>query len=270
MKNSICVTCGVQYAATETAPEHCLICEDDRQYIGPNGQQWTTMQELQADRRNTIGEDEPGLTGFTTEPGFAIGQRARLIQAPGGNILWECISLIDDDTVEAIQKLGGISAIAISHPHFFSSTVEWSKAFGGVPIYVHADNRPWVMRPDPAIVFWEGEQHQLGEGLTLVRCGGHFPGSTVLHWAAGAGGRGTLLTGDTIYVVPDRRYVSFMYSYPNLIPLNAQAVQRIASSVEPFAFDRLYSSWSDRVIMSDAKEVVRRSVERYISKINAG
>jgi len=259
----------VQYAATDAPPAHCLICEDDRQYIGPNGQQWTTLQELQSDRHNSIGEDEPGLTGFTTEPSFAIGQRARLIQAPGGNVLWECTSLIDDATVEAVRKLGGLSAIALSHPHFLSSIVEWSKAFGGVPIYVHADNREWVMRPDPEILFWEGEQQQLGEGLTLVRCGGHFPGSTVLHWAAGAGGRGALLTGDTIYVVPDRRYVSFMYSYPNQIPLNAEAVRRVVAAVEPLAFDRIYSSWIDRVILSDAKEAVRRSAERYIRAIAA-
>ena len=53
--------------------------------------------------------------------------------------------------------MGGIKAIAISHPHYYSSMVEWSRAFGGVPIYLHAADRQWVMRPDHAIVFWEGE-----------------------------------------------------------------------------------------------------------------
>ena len=267
MNNYICMTCGVQYAETEGPPAHCPICEDERQYIGPNGQRWTTLQELRADHRNSISEDEPGLTGITTEPAFAIGQRARLVRSSGGNVLWECTSLIDDETVKTVQKLGGISAIAISHPHFYSSIVEWSKAFGGVPIYLHADDRQWVMRPDPAIVFWEGERREVGDGITLVRCGGHFPGSSVLHWAAGAEGRGALLTGDTIYVVSDRRYVSFMYSYPNLIPLNVSAIQHIVAAVEPFQFDRIYSSWTDRVITSGAKEAVRRSAERYLRAI---
>jgi glyoxylase-like metal-dependent hydrolase (beta-lactamase superfamily II) len=265
--NYICVTCGVQYAESEGPPEHCLICEDERQYIGINGQQWTTLQELRANRRNSISEDEPGLTGITTEPAFAIGQRARLIQSPGGNVLWECTSFIDNETVEAVRKLGGISAIAISHPHFYSSIVEWSKAFGGVPVYVHGDDRQWVMRPDPTIVFWDGERRELGESITLVRCGGHFPGSSVLHWAAGADGRGALLTGDTIYVVSDRRYVRFMYSYPNLIPLNASAVQRIVDAVEPLEFDRIYSSWVERVVRGDAKGAVRQSAERYLRAI---
>jgi hypothetical protein len=265
--NYICMTCGVQYAETEGPPEGCAICEDDRQYVGYNGQQWTTHADLCAGHRNTAEEDEPHLTGITTETPFAIAQRARLVQGAEGNVLWECISLVDDATVEVVNALGGISAIAISHPHFYSSMVEWSRAFGGVPIYLHEDNREWVMRPDPAIVYWSGETHRLGEGLTLVRCGGHFPGSTVLHWADGAGGKGVLLTGDTIYVVSDRRWVTFMYSYPNYIPLNASAVRGIVKAVEPYEFDRIYSSWKDRVVISGGKEAVRRSAERYVRAI---
>src|SRR6266849_11193792 len=51
--------------------------------------------------------------------------------------------------------------------------------------------------------------------VALVHCGGHFEGGTVLHWPGGANGKGALLTGDLITVVQDRRYVSFMRSYPN-------------------------------------------------------
>jgi hypothetical protein len=133
-----------------------------------------------------------------------------------------------------VNAWGGISAIAISHPHFYSSMVEWSRAFDA-PIYLHADDRQWVMRPDPAIVFWEGETHPLGAGLTLIRCGGHFPGGAVLHWTAGADGCGVLLSGDILQVVADRRHVSFMYSYPNLIPLPAEEVRGIVAAVEPLA-----------------------------------
>jgi glyoxylase-like metal-dependent hydrolase (beta-lactamase superfamily II) len=164
--------------------------------------------------------------------------------------------------------LGGISAIAFSHPHYYSTMVEWSSAFDHAPIYIHAGDREWVMRPDPAIRFWEGETCQLQDGITLIHCGGHFAGSAVLHWAAGAGGRGALLTGDTIYVVTDRRYVSFMYSFPNLIPLSVPAVRKIVDAVEPFAYERLYSAWFDKVVLMDAKQAVRRSAERYIKAIS--
>jgi glyoxylase-like metal-dependent hydrolase (beta-lactamase superfamily II) len=263
----ICTTCGTQHAALpsspEQPPERCAICEDERQYVNPGGQEWTTVQTLQADHHNVFREQETGLTGIGTEPKFAIGQRALLLQSPSGNILWDCISLIDEPTIAEVQRLGGLSAIAISHPHYYSSMVAWSQAFGGVPIYLHADDREWVMRLDSHVVFWEGETHRLGEGLTLIRCGGHFPGSCVLHWADGAEGRGALLTGDTIYVAADRRYVSFMYSYPNLIPLDAASIENIVRAVEPLSFDRIYGGWWESIVTTDARAAVLRSATRY-------
>ena len=268
MENFICMTCGVQYGGSDAPPEHCLICEDERQYIGIRGQRWTTIPEMQKSYQNRIEDVDPNITGIGTTPGFAIGQRALLVQTPNGNVLWDCVSLLDDATMESIKSRGGISAIAVSHPHTIGSLVEWSHAFGNVPIYWHADNREWAMRPDPAFVFWEGENCQLMDGLTLVRCGGHFPGSDVLHWVEGADGWGALLTGDTMQVAQDRRYVSFMYSYPNMIPLNAKKVQHIVDAVEPLAFDRLYGGWWDLVVRKDAKAVVKRSAERYIKAIS--
>ncbi len=267
MQAFICVTCGTQFAPGEQPPASCPICADDRQYIGHAGQRWTTMAELRADHRNEFWEVDSRLTAIATTPRVAIGQQAHLIQAAAGNVLWDCISLLDHPTVEAVRKRGGIAAIVISHPHFFSSMVDWSRAFE-VPVYLHAEHRPWVMRPDDdAIVYWEGEQRPIVPGVTAIRCGGHFPGSTTLHWAEGAGGKGSLFTSDTIYVVSDRRWVSFMYSYPNLIPMDAATVRRIVAAVEPFAFDRLYSSWRETIVAQDAKAAVRRSAERYIAHI---
>lgn len=200
MIHPICTTCGTQYAAMEAPPALCTICSDERQYIGWNGQQWTTLEELRRGHTNLVRQEEPNLIGIGTQPKFAIGQRALLVQSPGGNVLWDGISLIDDATIEAVRSRGGLAAIAVSHPHYYASMVEWSRAWGGVPIYLHAADRRWVMRPDPAIAFWDGEALDLHDGLTLVRCGGHFEGGTVLHWPAGAEGRGALLTGDILQV----------------------------------------------------------------------
>ena len=269
LQHGICVTCGAQFAATATPPATCPICEDDRQYVGPEGQRWTTLGELRRDHHNQIEAIEAGLTGIATAPRFAIGQQAHLIATPAGNVLWNAISLIDDETVAAVERLGGVAAIAISHPHFFTGMVEWSAAFGGVPIFVHGDDQAWVMRPDGAIHYWQGESADplLGSGLTLIRCGGHFPGSCVLHWPDGGGGAGALLTGDTIQVVSDRRWVSFMYSYPNLVPLGAEAIRRIVAAVEPYPFAQLYGGWSGSVVGADAKAAVQRSAVRYLARI---
>lgn len=269
MPNYICTTCGAQYPESAGYPvEICTICAEDRQYVRESGQEWTTLEELRQTHRSEIRPLEPNLTGIATVPTFAIGQRPLLIQTPEGNVLWDCNSFIDDATVEALNALGGVDAIAISHPHFYTCMVEWSRAFGDAPVYLHKDNEPWVMRPDRCVVYWEGETHTLLPGITLIRCGGHFPGSTVLHWAAGADGKGALMTGDTIMVVNDTNWVTFMYSYPNYIPLNKAAVRRIVAAVDSFAFDRLYSSWWDRVTKSGGKAAVQRSAERYIQAIS--
>ncbi len=268
MQNYLCVTCGTQYPASSEPPSACPICQDDRQYVNLAGQQWTTLAALQADHHNSLREVEPGLTGIVTQPEFAIGQRALLVQTPGGNVLWDCISLVDEATVAAVSRLGGVRAMAISHPHFYSSMVAGSQAFGGIPIYLHGGDRQWVQRPDPAINFWTGATFDLGDGLTLVHCGGHFPGSTVLHWAAGAAGKGVVLSGDTIAVSADRRSVSFMYSFPNRIPLSAPAVEQIVASVAPFQFESIHGAWFDGDVWTGARQAVEFSAERYIRAIS--
>jgi len=269
MQNYICVTCGTQFKASVEPPPDCPICEDERQYVNLEGQSWTTLDELQREHHNAMRSLEPGLTEIVTEPRFAIGQRALLVEAPEGNVLWDCVSLIDDATIAAVEALGGISSLAMSHPHMYGSMVAWSHAFGQAPICLHTANERWVMRPDPVIRFWDEESHRLEQGVTLYRCGGHFRGSTVLHWSEGAEGLGVLLSSDTMYVTWDRRYVSFMYSYPNYIPLSGTAVDSIIDKVVPLKFDRIYSHFSGLVISTEAKTAVQRSAERYKKAIGS-
>jgi hypothetical protein len=257
----ICRTCGVQYAAPRA---DCPICLDDRQYVGWDGQRWTTLAELAgAGHRGRIEAEGPGVLGIGTEPGFAIGQRALLITTPSGNVLWDMITYLDDDLIGQVNDLGGVSAIAISHPHYYGTMIDWAHAFGA-PVYIHAADRGWVARPDPAVVFWDGDARQIGDGLTLINLGVHFEGGQVLHWAAGEGGAGALLSGDIVQVVQDRRWVSFMYSYPNLIPERPSVVRRSLSLLEPYPFERVYGAWWRRVVEADGAAAVRRSAQRYL------
>lgn len=262
----ICVTCGVQHAPGRLPPERCAVCDDGRQYIGWDGQRWTTQQELGTGHTNRVEELEPGLTEIVTEPSFAIGQRALLVRTPEGNVLWDCVTLLDEATAEAIAGLGGMAAIAISHPHYYAAMVDWSRAFGA-PIHLSGADERWVMRPDPAVRLWQGDTLPLPGGLTLVRLGGHFPGAAVLHWPAGADGCGALLSGDVLQVVPDRRYVSFMYSYPNLVPLPGRIVERMARRVQELRFDRIYGAFRGRVVYRDGQAAVARSAGRYLAAL---
>ncbi|MBI4234226.1 MAG: MBL fold metallo-hydrolase [Chloroflexi bacterium] len=271
MENYICTICGVQFGAREGYPPRCIICEDERQWVRWEGQVWITLKDMKAaGYRNVIRAEnpgEPGLYGIGTQPNFAIAQRALLVQTPHGNILWDCISYIDDETIQQVKALGGIHAIAISHPHFYGVMVEWSHAFGGVPIYIPDADKQWITRTDPVIRLFQGSR-ELAPGLTLIQCGGHFDGSTVIHWAAGGNGRGALLVGDTIQVVLDRRWVSFMYSYPNIVPLSASTVRHIVNTVRRYPFDRIYGGWWGRTVAQDGLKALERSAERYIQQIH--
>ncbi len=265
----ICQTCGVQHADTAAPPDRCLICADERQYVGWAGQRWTTMAELARDHGSECRDEEPDLLGIGTSPSFGIGQRALLVCTPHGNVLWDCVSLLDDRAVEEVGRRGGIAAICLSHPHFYAACVAWADAFDA-PILIPTVDREWVQRPSPRIELWGDDEVEPVPGLTLARIGGHFDGAAVLHWPAGAAGAGALLTGDTITVVQDRDWVSFMWSYPNLIPLDAATVQGIAARVERYRFDRVYGGWWGRTVVRDGAGAVRRSADRYVARLAGG
>jgi hypothetical protein len=263
----LCATCGTQYPPSDAPPGACPVCTDERQYVPASGQSWTTLEKLRATHSNKIRRLAAGLTTIETTPPFGIGQRAMLVRTPGGNVLWDCIALVDDATIDLIKGMGGVMGIAISHPHYYTTMVEWSRALGGVPIHLHAADREWVMRADSAVQFWDGDSKTIAPGLTLIRLGGHFAGGTVLHWADWDDGRGVVLSGDILQVVPSR-HVSFMWSYPNLIPLSAAKVLRIAELLEPYAFDAVYGAFSGRgQIDRDGKQVVAESVKRYVARV---
>jgi glyoxylase-like metal-dependent hydrolase (beta-lactamase superfamily II) len=268
MENFICIQCGTQFDETAQPPSSCPICEDERQFVRRGGQEWTTLDRLARDHHNRIEDEAPKLLGIGTEPEFAIGQRALLLQSTEGNLLWDCTPFLDDKTIGEVSARGDIRAIAISHPHFYSSMVTWADRFDA-QIFLHAADRQWVMRKSPRIQFWEGMTFPLWDDLTLINCGGHFEGGTVLHWPKGANGKGGLLTGDIITVVSDRRYVSFMRSYPNLIPLGASAIHRIAERIEPFSFEQIYGGWWEANVLANAKAAVARSAKRYLRAISS-
>ena len=261
MTTFLCMTCGTQFPESDAPPAECPICLDERQYVPLEGQQWITYDEVRASHRADIREEQPQLAGIGMKPSFGIGQRALLVESPAGNVLWDCLPLLDE-MASFVESRGGLGAIAISHPHYYTTMVEWARRFD-CPVLIHELERDWVQRPDERIELWTGDARELWDGLTLLRLGGHFAGGQVLHWPAGD----ALLSGDIVQVLPGAEWVSFMYSYPMLIPLPAGEVERIATALEPWEFERIYGAWWDRVVHEDGKAVVRRSAERYVRAI---
>lgn len=262
----LCETCGTQYADSPTPPGRCGVCSDERQYVGWNGQTWTTHADLAQGHRVRV-DDDDGVLGLDITPAFAINQRALFVPTPDGNLLWETLSLVTDEAVEALAARGGVQAIAISHPHFYSAMLEWSEALGDVPILLHEADREWVRRRSPRIEFWSGPRNVLSDSLTLLNCAGHFPGSTALYWREGPRGGGALLPGDALQVVQDRRHVTFMYSYPNAIPLRPSYVHGMRTLLDGYAFEDVYGFSRGRNIIGGAREAVAGSFERYLAAV---
>ncbi|MBA2729534.1 MAG: MBL fold metallo-hydrolase [Euzebyaceae bacterium] len=259
----ICAACGNHYPAAPSPPTVCAICADERQWVPPGGQRWTTLDQLAADgHRSDVREIEPGLIGIGVEPSVGIGQRALLVTTAEGNLLWDPPGFLDAAAVRQVRDAGGLRAVSASHPHFYGAITEWSRTFDAEILLPEAD-ASWLTHLAPALRTWR-DALTVFTDVTLIECGGHFPGSSVVHWAPGAGGSGALLSGDTIFVTPGEDRVTFVWSAPNRLPLPARAVRGVVSAVRPYAFDRIYGGWWAPVLRRDAKRVVEASARRYI------
>lgn len=260
MPTYLCATCAVETDGPRTVDQVCPICADERQYLPPGGQRWTSVQELlDAGHRVTWFDVERGLLGLRAEPQVGIGQQAMLVQGIDGSLLWDPPGLITAAAVDQIRSRGTVLAVAASHPHMFGVQVEWATALDA-PVLVSDPDRAWIQRPSASIHLWHDEL-ELSRDIRLIRLGGHFAGSAVALWSGGADGRGVLLSGDTIFANPDGT-ASFMRSYPNRIPLSGAVVQRIADATDRLRFDRLYNNFG-ATINSDARAVVRFSADRH-------
>jgi glyoxylase-like metal-dependent hydrolase (beta-lactamase superfamily II) len=256
----VCPTCGANFPPGPEPPARCPLCEDERQWVPPSGQVWRTMGELaQSGYRTDVREVEPGLLGVGVQPGIGVGQRGLVVRTPEGNLLWDPPAFLDQAALDAVRDAGGLAAVSSSHPHMYGAAVEWSHAFDA-PLHLAEVDAGWLPRPDPAVRTWSGAFEVL-PGLTLVECGGHFPGSAVAHWSADGG---ALLVGDTLFVTPGADRVSFIWSAPNRLPLPEGEVRRIVDALAPYRFERIYGGWWEPVIGADAHGIVERSAARYI------
>ena len=215
----VCRTCAVEQPDTDKPAAVCAICSDERQYVRPTGQRWTTLEELAAaGHRGTVSEVEPGVYGITIEPSVGIGQRGLLVQTPSGNLLWDPNGYVDDDLVATTT--GGVAAGACqpsTHVRGAGRVVApvWRRAG------LCASGRPeWVQRDDPVVTIWE-EKTEVLPGVCSIELAATSPVVRSFLWADG---RGVLLTGDTVAGTPDEHWVSFMRSFPNKIPLSAAVV----------------------------------------------
>ena len=254
----ICKACGTEYDSKEIKNNHCIICDDDRQYIPEGGQAWTTHHELIKFRSVQIKCVYNNLYELTILPSFAIGQRAFLILSESGNILWDCIPLLDESTIAFINSKGGLKGIAISHPHYYSNMQTWASTFN-CHVYIHEKDKEWTPKNE-AINLWNGEEKFLWDEIKIINTGGHFPGACILHVPFLSEG-GTVFCGDSLFISRSKRHIAIMYSYPNQIPVPVSEIKRIRLLVEKYQFDSLYGAFSFQNLTSEVKNILEKSMD---------
>lgn len=261
-ESKTCVTCGTEYPQGY-APEICSICNEERQYVPLDGQKWTVHKKLSDTHKTAIKKVKTGLYELYLRPKFAIGQRAFLVLSKNGNVLWDCIPLLDNETKAFIHQKGGLKAIAFSHPHYYSNMNTWAQEFG-CPILIHQKDKPYIVNPSKAIRLWKGQTKTLRDDLRLIHLGGHFDGAAVL-LLQNQTAEGLLLCSDILQISRDRKFVAMMYSYPNNIPLPLREIRRMEARLKDIPFDTLLGAFRHQFIEKEAKSIVDRSIERYFA-----
>jgi len=281
----ICSTCGVQYDVS-AGLKSCKICDDPRQYVPPTGQSWTSLRSLHSSTENyrnvfSPDPDNPNLITIHTVPKLAIGQRAFLClgDSSSGNVLWDCITYLDEDTIDRVNSLGGIQAIVISHPHYFSTSIQWAEVFN-CDLFISAEDEQWLGNRGDGhrLKLWKGKKLPLlcphgslenhpASDLMAIKTGGHFPGSSVLWWKSAK----KLLIADTILIVPSGLYhvdrlpgtssFTFMWSYPNYIPLSPDAIHGIWNAIKDLDFEDTHGAFLGQEIRGNSKERVLESAK---------
>lgn len=258
-ENTICIACGTKFPVDKMLPEICPICEDDRQYVPDGVQTWTSSTKLAENHRVEIREINENLYELKLVPSFSIGQRAFLVIAPEGNILWDCIPLLDKNASDFIESKGELKAIAFSHPHFYSNMNDWAEKFD-CPIYIHEADKKWIFNKNERVKLWSGLEKELWNGIKIHNIGGHFAGSSILELSDSK----TILCGDTFVLSLSKKHLAAMHSYPNKIPLPIAEIERIAERMKPIEFEILHAWHDTQSLESDAKKILENSLARYV------
>lgn len=298
----VCTACGTQFPTADAkALTTCRICDDPRQFTPSTGQDFTTLDALRAAKHKNVFAPFANAAGkqfisISSEPKIAIGQRAVLIRTPRGNVLWDCITLLDDETITHVNKLGGLKAIVISHPHYYSTHVEWARAFQ-CPVYLAAEDKEWMVQSSP----WQRfvtetefvvplgsdavEDDPAGE-VKVLKLGGHFPGSFVAlydkrlliadtlvttpagrgNWDTDAAGQPRALSDSAVRDPPTRRPLgmnsfSFMWSIPNMIPLSADEIAGMWAVLKGHAFSSTHGAFVGLDVESSEEDLRKRVLE---------
>lgn len=272
----ICVACMTQYS---TPRSECPICLDPRQFVPATGQSWTSLRKLAEEKHtNKIVADQQDerVCFILTEPSTGIGQTPILIKTSRATYMWDCNAFLSENLFNQLTTMQPpLKAIAISHPHFFSTSLTWSRCLK-VPLILAAADKHWFQRLSDVKegeIEWVHNVASLEDGVTMIQCGGHFPGSSVLHWDRSLEPEfesdkhcrtGIILCSDTAMIQPTQQGFTFQWSVPNMIPLNPHEMKGIADRLRDVPFEQATSTWPHRFVRKNAREILLDSIQKQL------
>ena len=232
-----CSNCG-HWQMYFALPPHCPICSDVRNDLPDDGWDFRSLDEVRAALRCHRREVIPGVWEFWTTPRFGLDSHGWLLLEPEGNVSFEAAPCYDDESLAAIEGLGGIAVIAASHPHGYGALWQLQQHFDP-PLLIQKEDLQWtkafrVTRP------WD-ERHEIRPGLVLHHTGGHYEGHAVLHDAR----RGAVFVGDALKLDFDEagrvRALSTHKAFHKQIPLSPNEARRYRSVFERLEFDTVFT-----------------------------
>lgn len=260
----ICRNCGGENINAHVKVSlTCPICSDARQYPDPKQQKWLGANEL---NRYSVQVDqlEEDIFRLQSSPRLGIGQSSYLLRNGESWLLWDPLPVVlsEDEAITTLGKDFRNLSIVASHPHMYGNQTRWAQEFNGT-VYLNENDYQWANLGAVQKRTWKGSI-QLEPSVVLHQLGGHFPGSSILIWTR-SNGEKWLFTSDTAQIRPNGRF-AFMWSYPNLLPLNEIEVRSMISRLPRTEAIKALDNFG-RVIDGDIDQHFKKSAVAHLDRL---
>ncbi|WP_290184899.1 hypothetical protein [Corynebacterium glaucum] len=251
------------FEAVESGQLWCPVCEDPRQYRDPEGQVWLDPTSL-TDVKVKVKKIASDAFSMTTCPKIGIGHTSYLLKSQDQWLLWDPLPVVLDPVEALIETGENLSplTIAASHPHMYGAQSHWADSYGG-RVLVNQMDEEWAHTKSVPSVFWKDDL-QIDLRSRLVQLGGHFPGSSVLVWRRSAT-ESWLFSSDTAQIRPNERF-AFMWSYPNLLPLNSTEVERMVKRYPTTGAIKALDNFG-RTLKGNVDSIFKVSAQAHIKRL---
>ena len=236
-----CTNCGF-WQRYFSVPPACPVCTDYRHPLPPEGWDFLTQKEAEAQVETVWEEVLPGIFQFSNAPSIGIGPCGYLVLQNGGNVAFEGASVYSEAALDKIRRLGGIHYLSASHAHVYGGLWQLAERFEP-EVVIHQDALPMAQAFKVSWPF--ADEAELAPDVRLIHTGGHTPGHTVLYLPE----QRLLFCGDALKFKLDTQpvgratHISTHKAYDAHIPLSHADVRAYRDVIAPLDIDVVVTPW---------------------------